>query len=347
MAEAPPGVDLDRLARYFSDNVPHFDKGPLRARLIEGGRSNLTYVVSDGSHEWVLRRPPLGHVLPTAHDMSREFRVLDALRSTDVPVPKPVTLCRDPSVTGAPFYVMEKVEGRVIRDAHDAASLDEDAARRASAALVEVLARIHSVDYEAAGLADWGRPEGYLERQVRRWGKQWEASKTRPLPGLAEVASWLESSIPSGAGAAIVHGDYRLDNVMLHPSDSRRIVAVFDWEMSTLGDPLADLGLLLVYWNEPGDEARAAVPVARGVTDRPGFFRRREVAEAYGRATGRGLQALEFYVVLAYFKLAIVLEGIHTRHTMGMTVGEGFERIGEAVPLLIDAALAAAAGRGI
>lgn len=346
--ESPPGLDLGVLAGYFAANVPNAEGASLTAELIQGGRSNLTYLVSDGTNEWVLRRPPLGHVLPTAHDMSREFTVLAALVTTDVPVPRAVALCMNEDVLGASFYVMERVHGRVIRDKADAAQLDAQAARAASAALVDVLARIHAVDYEAVGLGDWGRPQGYVERQVRRWAKQWEASKTRPLEGLEETMRWLAANVPTVAQTpSIVHGDYRLDNVMLDTDDPAEIVAVFDWEMSTLGDPLADLGLLLVYWNEVDDTARSAVPVAQGVTDGPGFYGRRDVAEEYARITGRDLSELSFYVVLAYFKLAIVLEGIHTRYTMGMTVGEGFERIGDAVPPLIDAALGAAAGRAV
>ena len=346
-AESPPGLDLDALGTYFATHVPGSGGEGLTAELIEGGRSNLTYYLHDDGGDWVLRRPPLGHVLPTAHDMSREFRVLAALASTDVPVPGAVSLCESTDVIGAPFYVMERVKGRVIREQRDAVTLDEDSARAASAALVDVLARIHAVDYAAVGLADWGRPDGYLERQVRRWGKQWQASRTRPLPGLEDVMGWLADHLPDSQDASIVHGDYRLDNVMLHTDDAGTIVAVFDWEMSTLGDPLADLGLLLVYWDEPGDAARAAVPVAQGVTGGPGWYRRREVAEAYARFTGRDLSKLPFYMVLAYFKLAIVLEGIHTRHSMGLTVGPGFDRIGEAVPPLIEAALETAAGRSL
>ncbi len=333
----PEGVDLPALSRWFGDHVPdaHANR-QLTATLIAGGRSNLTYFVGDGTREWVLRRPPLGHVLPTAHDMGREHRVISALADTPVPVPRVDALCTDESVIGAPFYVMEKVEGRVLRDAGAVAALSADEAAACSRALVDVLASIHSVDPFAVGLDDFGRPEGYLERQVRRWGQQWERSKTRELPPLEELARRLQAALPRSGPPAIVHGDYRLDNTMLAPDDAGRIVAVLDWEMATLGDPLADVGLFLLYWGEADAQI---VATGAALADRPGFLTPDEVVDRYARASGRPIDALDFYVALAAFKLAIIVEGIHARFLQGKTVGEGFEGMGDLVPKLVESAL--------
>jgi aminoglycoside phosphotransferase (APT) family kinase protein len=344
MTRPPAGVDLERLARYFAEHVDGADGRPLDASLIAGGRSNLTYVIGDGEHEWILRRPPLGHVLPTAHDMAREYRVLRALRDTDVPVPRAIALCEDDAVNGAPFYVMDKVDGRILRTAADASALTAEEARAASAALIEVLGAIHRVDWEAVGLEGWGHPEGYLERQVRRWAQQWDRSKSHELPEIDECIRRLRNALPESGSPAIVHGDYRFDNTMLHPTDAGRLVAVLDWEMATLGDPLADIGLLLVYWNDRDDRddgasARPQISVAQGVTAQPGFFTRAEVVERYAKASGRDVEHLDFYVVLGYYKLAVILEGIHARYRMGKTLGEGFEHIGEGVVGLARAAL--------
>ncbi len=332
---APPGVDLATLRGFFATHVDAA-AGPLSAERIEGGRSNLTYVVSDGEREWVLRRPPLGHVLPTAHDMAREYRVLRALHGTDVPVPRPIAFCGDERVLGAPFYVMSMVEGVVVRRGPDAAALTADEARRCSYALVEGLVGIHDLDWEAVGLAGFGRPAGYLGRQVRRWSQQWERSKTRSLPALDELLRRLAAAVPAESGAGVVHGDYRLDNLILAPGDPGRLAAVVDWEMATLGDPLADLGLLLVYWD----------PVSAGVTGglhtvsaNPGFITAEEVAGLYARRCGRDLGRLDFYVALGYLKLAVIAEGIRARHRAGLTVGEGFETVGDSVPLLAETAL--------
>jgi len=345
-ADSPAGVDLDALREYFAKNVEGASGAPLHATLIQGGRSNLTYIISDGAHEWILRRPPLGHVLPTAHDMTREHRVLAALHDTDVPVPRPLALCEDESVNGAPFYVMEKVDGVVLRAAADAAKLSEAEARTASEALIDVLARIHTVDWHAVGLEGWGHPEGYLERQVRRWGQQWERSKTRELPALEECVRRLRNALPESGPPAIVHGDYRFDNTML-THDYRDIAAVLDWEMATLGDPLADVGLLLVYWADRDGASRAQISVAQGVTSFPGFFTRDEVVEQYAKRSGRAVEHLDWYVVFGFYKLAVIIEGIHARYLQGKTLGEGFSEIGAGVVTLIDSALSVASSSSI
>jgi aminoglycoside phosphotransferase (APT) family kinase protein len=337
-ASSPPeGVDLARLTEYFGAHVAGAEGGhPLTATLIAGGRSNLTYSLTDGTHRWVLRRPPLGHVLPTAHDMVREHRVLSALASTDVPVPRTYALCEDVEVNGAPFYVMEQVDGIVYRDASALATLSPADARRCSDELVDVLARIHAVDYEAVGLADFGRPDGYLERQVRRWGEQWERSKTAELPEVDELARRLRNALPESGPPTIVHGDYRLDNTMMARDDPGRIVAVLDWEMSTLGDPLADLGLFLLYW---GQADAQVIATGAAIGSQPGFATRDEVVDRYARVSGRPVDALDWYVVFASYKLAIIVEGINARYRMGKTVGEGFEAMGQMVAGLVGSAL--------
>lgn len=339
MADDLDGIDLDALRPYFAAHVPGASGGPLQAELIAGGRSNLTYGVTDGEHRWVLRRPPLGHVLPTAHDMGREYRVLDALAPTDVPVPTVFAFCDDVSVNGAPFYVMDRVDGVILRDGAALASLDADTARRCSEELVDVLARIHTVDYRSVGLGEFGRPDGFLERQLRRWGEQWERSKTREDAAVDELASRLRAALPESGPPTIVHGDYRLDNTMLAPDDLGRVVAVLDWEMSTLGDPLADVGLLLLYW---GQSSAQMIATGEAIAQSGGFLTKDELVEHYAKVSGREVDHLDFYVVFAFYKLAIIVEGIHARYRMGKTLGEGFEHMGAMVNSLVDEAIAVA-----
>lgn len=342
--EAVPGIDYERVSRFFRDHVPGADAGPLRFELLSGGRSNLTYKVSCGDRVWVLRRPPLGHVLPTAHDMVREYRVLTALNGTDVPAPRTVALCEDPTVNEYPFYVMTYVEGVIIGDHIPDGYADAPEQRRAlSLALVDALAKLHSVDYQAVGLADFGRPEGYLERQIRRWGEQWERSKTRHLPAIYELQRRLRAAIPPPQPPAIVHGDYRLGNMVLDPADPGRVLAILDWEMATLGDPLADLGYTFVYWGDTSDSPeRLAVRPAASLTAQPGFLSRAELAAEYARRTGRSVDHIDFYQVLAYYKLAVIVEGIYNRYLQGKTVGEGFEAYERQSEILADIALAIA-----
>jgi aminoglycoside phosphotransferase (APT) family kinase protein len=310
-----PGIHAEQVARFFAAHVPGGD-GPLAFRLIAGGRSNLTYLVEGGGQQWVLRRPPLGHVLATAHDMAREHRVLSALAPTDVPVARPIALCEDPTVNDAPFYVMEYRPGVVVHEALPPGfAAREDDRRRLSHALVDTLVGLHAVDVAAVGLGDFGRPDGYLARQVRRWATQWTGN-----PVVDECLRRLARAVPDSPAPTIVHGDYRLGNVCLDPADPGRIVAVFDWEMATLGDPLADLGYLLIYWTDPGDAALAAA--FSTVTAAPGFLRRADVVARYAQATGRDVGAIDFYRVLALTKLAIISEGIYKRHVMGRTVGD-------------------------
>ena len=344
----PPGIDCARVADWLGPLVGGLD-GRLRAGVIPGGRSNLTYVIADERREWVLRRPPLAHVLPTAHDMAREHRVIGALGPTDIPVPGVIGLCTDPEVLGVTFYVMERVLGHTVRDAIPDAYPDTPQTRSVmSQVLVRTLARLHEVDPQSVGLGDFGRPAGFLERQVRRWWTQWEASSTRELPAIEELRRRLTAGLPEAGPPGIVHGDYRLDNVLLAPDDPGRIAAILDWEMCTLGDPLADLGLLLVYWADRDDAAdRTAALSLSPLTVQEGFPTRAELVQLYARDSSRDLASLEWYVALGFYKLAIVAEGIHARHLMGMTVGEGFESFGPRVPWLVETALRRAEDSGL
>ncbi|MEV0274053.1 phosphotransferase family protein [Hamadaea sp. NPDC050747] len=329
---APRGLDLDRLRACLDRVRPGLVTGPLTGELIQGGKSNLTYRVGDGATTWVVRRPPLGHVLRTAHDMSREFRVISALGETRVPVPAAIAFCEPETEDEAPFYVMQDVPGTIYRTAAQAAALGEQRAHALAFALVDVLADLHTVDPAGVGLRDFGRPEGYLQRQVRRWKQQLDASRSRELPGVDDLFDRLSARIPAESGAAIVHGDFRLDNVIVNGQD--QIVAVLDWEMATLGDPLADLGLSLAYWDlwlRPtglfGEAApEGALPTSADLAAR--YAKRRPFAES-----------LDWYLAFAYFKIAVILEGIHFRHLAGQTVGTGFDQVGAMVPHLVAAGL--------
>lgn len=337
MPDAAP--DPSTLSHYFRQHVPGFE-GSLRVELIQGGRSNLTYLVTDGTTRWVLRRPPFGLVAPTANDLSREFRVVAALGPTAVPVARAVAFCDDLSVIGSPFSVVSMVEGPVLRSASDAAAISPEDADRLTTALVTGLSAIHAVPYDEVGLGDLGRPAGYLERQVHRWRRQWEIVGTRPLPPIAELHAKLAAGIPVESDATIVHGDYRLDNTILDPGDNARLAAIVDWEMATLGDPLADLGLLLVYWDPISGPI---FPDGHAIEANQGFPPAGEVARRYTTASGRSLDNLRFYQALGYFKLAVIAEGIHNRYLAGKTVGEGFDTVGQAVAPLVEAGLRALA----
>ena len=295
--------------------------------LISGGKSNLTYRVASDAGELVLRRPPLGHVLPTAHDMVREYRVQAALEPTDVPVPRMLHLGNADGPLGASFYVMERVVGHICRNELPPAYADAPAQRAAiGRALIETLARLHAVDPREVGLAEFGRPAGFMERQLRRWSEQWQRSKVSDLPALDALRDELARTLPPQAASTIVHGDYRLDNTILHPTRPGEIVAVLDWEMSTLGDPFSDLGAFLAYWSEPADdEVLRAARIVPPVTAAPGFPTREEIVDAYTRITGFDDSRVKWYHAFAYFKLAIVCQGIAARAAGGAMLGSGFD----------------------
>ena len=283
-----------------------------------------------------MRRPPLGHVLATAHDMSREYRVMTALRDTAVPVPTTYAMCRDDSVIGAPFYVMERCVGTPYRKAAELAALGAERTRTISTRLVDTLAALHQVDPAAVGLGDFGRAEGFLARQVNRWHKQLAASYVRDLPAADELYRQLSADIPVDTATRIVHGDFRLDNLLLDAHD--RVTAVLDWEMATLGDPLTDLAVMLVY-HRLGEAAGGSV--VTDASSAPGFLSEAEVIQRYAAGSDRDLSRFGFYLGLASYKLAAILEGIHYRHLHGQTVGPGFENIGPAIHPLLDTGLTA------
>ncbi|MEO6472988.1 MAG: phosphotransferase family protein [Aeromicrobium sp.] len=340
----PKGLDLGALRVWLDAQGTEVVDGDLSATLITGGKSNLTYSVSNGTRDYVVRRPPLGHVLATAHDMSREYRVMAALAPTDVPVPRMIALCQDPDIIGAPFYVMEKVTGTPFSRAADLNLLGAERTRAITERMVDTLATLHSVDYANVGLADFGKPDGYLGRQIRRWKKQLESSRSRELPGMDELIARLEATLPQESGATIVHGDFRLDNLLVDtlPNGGDQVTAVLDWEMSTLGDPLTDLAILLAYQQL----ALAAGPDGAAgalVTDAPqaaGYLTRDEVLARYSDKSGRDVSEIHFHLGLSFLKLAVILEGIHFRHVHGQTLGAGFDGIGDMVHPLIDAGLA-------
>ena len=310
----PPvgGIDVPRVSRWLTDHVPGA-RGPYRFDVIAGGHSNLTFRVVDAAGgEYVLRRPPLGHVLASAHDMGREHRIIAGLQHSAVPVPPALGFCADERVNGAPFYVMGFVEGHVIRDAAAAGALSEDARATASRSIADTLAAIHAADLERTGLHDLGRHEGYVARQLKRWYGQWRQQHTRELPAVDEVHDALAARIPEQGPATIVHGDYRLDNTIV--TDGGVIAAVLDWEICTLGDPLADVGLLWVYWTGPDDEPSAW---AGHSTTAPGFWNRGQVVERYAESSGRDLADLDFYIAFGYWKLACILEGVYARYLGG------------------------------
>jgi aminoglycoside phosphotransferase (APT) family kinase protein len=335
-----PGVDLPALTEWLDAHHPELRRGELSGAVIAGGKSNLTYRITDGHTTWALRRPPLAHVLPTAHDMVREFRVISALADTAVPVAPAIALCEDPAVLGAPFYLMGFVDGVVLDKPKLLRELDPGDATRSCELLMHTLADLHEVDPLSVGLGEFGRPEGFLARQVRRWHQQWQASETRPLDVLAATVERLTSTLPEQSAPAIVHGDYRLTNVMFTPAIDR-IAAVVDWEMATLGDPLTDVGLLVVYQ----DLAQQGDTIMPQMLPERGFLTAAQMVARYAERSPRDLTHLNWYIGFGYFKLAVVAEGIHHRFLAGKTVGEGFDHFGAAVPMLLQAALHALAGR--
>ena len=324
------GLDLPAVERHLAGVLDL--AGPLRAGLVEGGRSNLTYRLTDGTRAWALRRPPLGELTPKAHDMAREYRVMAALADTRVPVPPTVHLCEDPSVTGAPFSLTRWVDGRVITTADDARSLTETEARNCSLALVDTLTALHDIEPAAVGLADFGRAEGFLGRQVRLWWSQWERVRFRDVPGVERLHEQLAAVVPDSARGTILHGDFRLDNTIVATEEPGRIRAVVDWEMAALGHPTMDVAVLCAYWDE---DCAALLGGSHAVSANPGFLSADAMVAAYETATGGPVDDLRFCQGLAFFKLAVIAEGIHARHTQGNTVGTGFDRVGEATEVFV------------
>lgn len=340
-------INRDGLRRFLRERK-HGAADDLRVENISFGHSNEVHLAHFDGRTWVLRRPPRGPLLPTAHDVLREYRVLKALQNTDVPVPRVYDSCDDLGYIGAPFYLMEYKQGHVIRaDTSSTFATTPERRRRVSEAMIDLLVALQAVDWRAVGLEGFGRPDGYLPRQLKRWVAQLEGAtaitvQDRPLPVMTKVRDWLAARIPESPPATIVHGDFKLDNVMFDAHADAEVIAVFDWEMSTIGDPLADLGWLLSYWLEAGDAAgRKAVTAS--VTVEPGFLTRREMIDRYEGKTGRKMTDFAFYEAFAIFKLAIIMEGSYSRLLRGQTDDPLFYALKERVPALADAAWAVCA----
>ncbi|HWM89653.1 MAG TPA: phosphotransferase family protein [Thermoanaerobaculia bacterium] len=338
-----PGEELDAgpLEAWLRERLPDLPPGPPEIEQFPGGHSNLTYLLRFGGRELVLRRPPFGSKVKTAHDMGREFRVLSRLRGHYPKAPGTLAHCEGPEVIGAPFYVMERVRGVIFRDQRPPAGLDltPERMRGLSEAVVDGLIELHAVDYEAAGLADFGRPEGYVERQVTGWRKRWEGSRTDDVPDVERAAAWLSDHRPLEHGAVLVHNDYKYDNVVFAP-DLARIGAVLDWEMSTIGDPLLDLGTTLGYWIDPDDDPALRM-LPSGPTVLPGNLSRAEVVQRYAGATGRDISDIVFAFVFGLFKIAVIAQQIYYRFQQGLTKDPRFAAMLPAVKLLGRTAVSA------
>jgi aminoglycoside phosphotransferase (APT) family kinase protein len=330
-------LDPERLRAFLAAHVPGAS-GSIEVQQFPGGYSNLTYLVRAGEREWVLRRPPAGASVRGGHDMLREYRLLSRLSPVYPKAPRPVAACEDPSVLGAPFYLMERVHGVILRRT---TPLDDTLDVRAlSEALVDTLAELHAVDVDAAGLSDLGRPDGYAKRQVRGWTERWEASRGEAVPGVDATAAWLAQQEWPTARAAIVHNDFKYDNVVLDPADLTKVRAVLDWEMATLGDPVSDLGMTLAYWFEPG-ETEMVGPAAFGPTALPGNLTREEIVQRYATRSGRTVDDVVFHYVLGLFKVAVIAQQIYFRYRQGLTQDERFAGLGFAVALLAQVAVRA------
>jgi aminoglycoside phosphotransferase (APT) family kinase protein len=309
-------------------------EGSLTVEQFPHGHSNLTYLLRAEARELVLRRPPFGNQVKSAHDMEREYRVLSKLCKVYPPAPVPYLFCGDDAVIGAPFYVMERRHGVVLRKTRTPGlNFDAETLRRLCETLVDNLALLHSIDHVAAGLGDLGRPEGYVERQVSGWTKRYRNAQTEDIPDLERVMTWLAEDMPAETGAALIHNDYKFDNLLLDPADLTQVVAVLDWEMATVGDPLMDLGTTLGYWVEAGDPA-AFRAVAFGPTDSPSSMTRREVAERYCERTGGDGADILFYYVYGLFKIAVIIQQIYARFVRGFTRDERFRHMNQVIAVL-------------
>lgn len=331
-------IDVSRLETFLRTHLPP-QPGELEVEKHEAGFSNETFYVSWGSKRWVLRRPPRGDILPTAHDMLREFRVLSGLKSTGVRAPHPEIVCDDVSIIGAPFYLMERKEGVVIRDQLPPEFDAPEDRKRIGEELIDALAELHAIDWQSTPLHNLGKPQGFLERQLKRWTGQLELTlpRTRPLPGIHEVTEWLKKHLPEQSATTIVHGDYKLDNVMFAPHPAR-LVAIFDWEMATLGDPLTDLGWLISYWGPTGDPPDPEPKGSNHITSQPGFSSHEELIARYQEKTKRSMQHVSFYHCLAVWKNAIILEGLYRHYLEGTASNPKANEFEWKVPQFVDRA---------
>jgi aminoglycoside phosphotransferase (APT) family kinase protein len=339
-------LDAAKIAALLRGQLPGSDN-PLSLRQFGGGAANLTYLLDFGQYQYILRRPPLGPVPPGAHDMAREYRVLSVLYQRFPLAPRAYLFCDDPAVLGVPFFIMERRQGLVVRRQAlvDYAHIP-DAARRMSEALVDALADLHAVDYAAIGLETLGKPQGFIERQIEGWFKRWQLAKVEDLTEMTETYHWLKENLPAQQGASLVHNDYKLDNVMLAATDPGQLVAIFDWDMCTLGDPLSDLGALLGYWSESTDPAYLK-KVAMMPTDNPHFLTRSELVERYAHRSGRDVSRINFYHALSLFRVTVIIAQIYIRYKRGQTKDQRFAIFGEYVPRLARAAHQVALGAGL
>jgi aminoglycoside phosphotransferase (APT) family kinase protein len=331
-------VSSRALESYFAAQVPELAGKPVEVLQFPGGHSNLTYLLRVGDRDVVMRRPPFGTKVKSAHDMGREHRILRALAGHYPRAPRPLAYCDDESVIGAPFYVMERVRGVILRkEIPPELGLDEAGFRKLCENLIDALAELHALDYRSLGLADLGKPEGYVQRQVEGWTKRYFGSQTDAVPVVEQVAKWLAEHLPADSGAALIHNDFKFDNVVLDPAQPTRIVGILDWEMSTLGDPLMDLGTFLGYWVEAKDEEVMQF-FRGGPTDKPGAPTRRELVERYSERTGRAVANPDFYYVFGLFKTAVVIQQIYYRYRNGLTKDERFATFGAGVVALCEQA---------
>ena len=331
-------LDVARLEPYLRRQFPN-DPGELLVRQFPSGHSNLTYSLSLGARELVLRRPPFGSKVKSAHDMSREFRVLSKLHSAYAPAPEALLYCDDQSVIGAPFYVMNPIHGVILRrDVPRGLDLSAEKARRLSESFIDNLIRLHRVDYPAVGLSDLGKPEGYLERQVRGWTERYHGSKTHDYPEVEKITAWMQEHRPSTSGVSLIHNDYKYDNVVLDSTDITAIVGVLDWEMCTIGDPLTDLGTTLAYWVDAADPEELQKN-RWGPTNVPGSLTRAEIVHTYAQKTGADPSQIAFYLAFARFKLAVIVQQIYYRYHQGLTRDERFASMPSTIQMLLRASL--------
>ena len=331
-------LDLSKLAPFLRSHFPN-EPGPLSIEQFPSGHSNLTYLLQFGGKELVLRRPPFGSKVKTAHDMGREFRVLSRLHSVYGPAPNVLFYCDDESILGAPFYLMEPIHGVILRrDPPPGLDFSPHKTRRLSESFVENLAFLHSLDYAAIGLADLGKPQGYLERQVRGWIERYHGSKTHDYPEVEKISAWMQQHVPSTGGISLIHNDYKYDNVVLDPDNITRIIGVLDWEMCTIGDPFTDLGTTLAYWVDAADSEELQINRS-GPTAHPGSFTKAELVEYYARKTGRDVSQISFFLTLARFKLAVIVQQIYFRYHQGLTTDERFASMPQRINILLRSSL--------
>lgn len=346
LVDRPRGVregeelDLEPLAAYLREHIQEIgDNAEISVEQFPSGHSNLTYLLRANAREYVLRRPPFGSKVKTAHDMGREYRILSKLYAVYPLAPEPLVYCEDESVLGAKFYVMRRIQGIILRKKlPPGLSMSPEQVRRLDECLIDNLAVLHGLDFEKAGLGDLGKPAGYIERQVTGWTRRYKDSQTDEIESVERVSRWLADTMPAGSGAALIHNDYKLDNVVLDPADPTHIIGVLDWEMSTLGDPLMDLGTSLSYWIQP-DDPEPLQQVSMGPTNVPGSMTRRELCERYAEKTGRDVSNIQWFYCFGLFKTAVVLQQIYYRYKQGLTKDERFAPLILLVGMLCDRAV--------